>query len=149
MKKLIFTLAALFVSSIGLRAQNGDCVIPMMVLVPEQVDELAPMAQTKLETKIRQMVTQSGLEGGARFSNFAVVAKLSEDSKQVLAGARPLVTLTVELELYVGNNYTGEKFASTSVTLNGAGQNESKAYTAAFGSLNAKNPQLQKFMKDA
>lgn len=148
MKKLILTLAVLFAGGLGLKAQ-GDCIIPMMVLVPEQVDALAPMAQNKLETKMRQMITQNGMEGGAQFSNFCVVANVTEDSKEVLAGSRPLVTVTAELELYVGNNYTGEKFASTSITLNGAGRNESKAYTTAFASINGNNAQLQKFLKDA
>ena len=148
MKKFIISLAILFAGALGLKAQS-ECVIPMMVLIPDQVDSLAPMAQAKLESKMRQMLTKSGMEGGARFSNFCVVANVVEDSKQVIAGARPVVALTLELELFVGNNYTGEKFASTAITLNGAGNNESKAYTAAFGSINASNAQLQRFVKDA
>lgn len=148
MKKTLLTLAVLALSVLGIKAQ-GDCVIPMMVLVPEQVDTLAPMAQTKLESKMRQMVTQNGMEGGAAFSNFCIVANLVEGSKEVTSGLRPLVTITTDLELFVGNNYTGEKFASTGITLNGAGRNESKAYTSAFGSINTGNPQIQKFLKDA
>lgn len=147
MKKKILTLACLCVSLLA-KAQN-DCVIPMMVFVPQQVDSLTPMAQNKLETKMRQMVTMSGMEGGASFSNFCIVANLIEGSKEVTSGLHPLVAVTSDLELYVGNNYTGEKFASTSITLNGAGRNESKAYTSAFGNINTGNPQIQKFMKDA
>ncbi|MBO7067979.1 MAG: hypothetical protein J6W52_04800 [Bacteroidaceae bacterium] len=148
MKKIILTLWALIIGTAGMKAQN-DCIIPMMVLVPQQVDSLAPMAQSKLESRIRQIVTQNGMDGGALFSNFSIVANLVEGSKEVMGGTRPLVTLTSELELYVGNNYTGDKFASTSVVLNGAGRNESKAYSTAFGSINANNAQIQKFLRDA
>ena len=148
MKKSILAMAMFAIAALGIKAQN-DCVIPMMVLVPEQVDTLAPMAQTKLESKMRQIVTMNGMEGGASFSNFCIVANLVEGSKEVTSGLRPLVTITTDLELFVGNNYTGEKFASTVITLNGAGRNESKAYGSAFGGITTGNAQIQKFLKDA
>lgn len=148
MKSKLWTLLIIVFYVFPLKAQN-DCIIPMMVLVPQQVDSLAPMAQSKLETRLRQSVTQNGMDGGAQFANFCIVANLIESSKEVTAGLRPLVTLTSELELYVGNNYTGEKFASMSIVLNGAGRNESKAYTTAFNSIKGNNSQIQKFLKDA
>ena len=43
------------------------------------------------------------MDGGARFSNFCIVAKLVEGEKEVTSGLRPLVTLITELELFVGN----------------------------------------------
>ena len=147
MKRILFLIVVL-ICSVTAKSQD-DCIIPMMVLVPEQVDTLAPMAQNKLESKLRQIVTQNGMDGGAGFANFSIIANLVEDSKEVLSGLRPLVTITTDLELFVGNNYTGEKFASTAITLNGAGRNESKAYTAAFGTINTANQQIQRFLKDA
>ena len=148
MKKLNLAIFALVLSFINLRAQN-ECVIPLMIIVPQQVDSLAPMAQNKLESRIRQIVTQNGMDGGALFSNFCLVANLVEGSKEVTSGMRPLVTLTSELELFVGNNYTGDKFAATSIVLNGAGRNESKAHTAAFSSISTNNHQIRDFLKDA
>lgn len=148
MKKIIISLAMLLAGHVSGFAQS-ECVIPMMVLVPEQAEEIPATAQNTLESKLRQMVTQNGMEGGARFSNFCIVANTTESSKEVLSGTRPLVALTVDLELFVGNNYTGEKFASTSFTINGAGRNEAKAYSAAFAGVGSNNAQIQKFLKDA
>lgn len=148
MKKYVLSLSMLVSATLGINAQS-DCTIPMMVLVPQQVDSLAPMAQMKLESKLRQMVTMNGMEGSAPFSNFSIVAHLIEGSKEVTSGLRPLVTVTTDLEMFVGNNYTGEKFTSTVITLNGAGRNESKAYGAAFGGITTGNAQIQKFLKDA
>ena len=147
MKRTILTLAILCTTL--LTKAQGDCVVPMMVLVPPQVDSLVPMAQTKLESKMRQVVTMNGMEGGAPFSNFCIVANLTEGSKEVTSGLRPLVTITSELELFVGNNYTGEKFASTTITPNGSGRNESKAYTSAFGNISTSNVQILNFLKNA
>ena len=148
MKKMIWMLVWMLAGGLAAKAQS-DCVIPMMVLVPDQVEELAPIAENKLESKLRQVVTKNGMDGGARFSNFCIVANMVEGEKEVTSGVRPLVTLITELELFVGNNYTGEKFASTSISLKGAGRNEAKAYTAALGGIHAGNPQIQKFLTDA
>ncbi|MGN0069093.1 MAG: hypothetical protein ACI350_05135 [Prevotella sp.] len=147
MKKIMLSLLLAFACCV-VKAGN-DCVVPMMVLVPEQVDTLAPMAHEKLVSKLRMLLTENGMEGGARFSDFSVVATLVEGSKEVLSGTRPLVALTVDLDLFVGNNYTGEKFASVSITLNGAGRNESKAYGAAFSSIKNSNAELRGFMAEA
>ena len=148
MKKLLFTLAMFLLCSMRAMAQD-DCTIPMMVLVPQQTDNLTSIAQTKLESKLRQIITQCGMEGGSKFANFCIVANVTEGSKEVIGGLRPLVSLTCELELYVGNNYTGDKFASTSMVLNGAGQNESKAYTSAFSNISTGNKQIQTFLEEA
>lgn len=146
MIKTVFLIIASCLFLHGM-AQN-ECIYPMTVIVPQQVDSLAPMAQNKLESRIRQVVTMNGMEGGKSFSNFCIVANISEGSKEITHGLRPLVTITSDLELFVGNNYTGEKIASTSLTLMGAGRNESKAYTSAFGRVTPANPQLEKFLKD-
>lgn len=148
MKKIILTLAIFLACNSYLFAQS-ECIIPLMVYVPEQAEELPLTAQSTLESKLRQMVTQNGMEGGSRFSNFCLVANTTEGSKEILSGLRPTVALTIDLELYVGNNYTGEKFASTFVTLNGAGRNEAKAYSSAFGSVTSNNVKIQQFLKDA
>jgi len=148
MKKIILSLAILFANFISIIAQT-DCIIPMMVFVPEQAEAIPLTAQNTLESKLRQMVTQNGMEGGAKFSNFCIVANTTESSKEILSGTRPLVTLTIDLELFVGNNYTGEKFASTSVTINGAGRNEAKAYSNALASVGSNNAQIQTFLTDA
>ena len=128
---------------------QDQCELPLMIVVPEQTVELSPMAESQLTSKIRQMVTHNGMGGGARYSNFAIVANLVETSKQVTSGLRPLITVTAGLELYVVNTRSGEKFTSTEVSLSGAGKNEKTAYMAVVSSLRADNTQLSNFMKTA
>ncbi len=149
MKSVYILLISCLVGGLSAKAQE-DCVVPMMVLVaPERVEKVPETVQATLETRMRQMVTKSGMEGGVKFSNFCIVANVIEGSKELMSGTRPLVTLRMELELFVGNNYTGEKFASTSVTLNGAGRNEAKAYQVAIAGVKPDNIQIQNFLKEA
>ena len=144
MKNKILTLLALSISLLA-KAQN-ECVVPMMVLVPEQTEAIGTATQIKLESKMRQIITKSGMEGSAEFSNFCLVANIIEGTKEVTSGLRPLITVMTDLELFVGNTFTGEKFAATTIALKGAGNNEAKAYSAAFNGISAKNENLQKFL---
>ena len=126
-----------------------QCEFPLTIVIPDQTIELSPMAQSQLTGKIRQAVTLNGMAGGARYSNFCIVANLVETSKQVTSGLRPLVTVTTSLELFIANSRTGDKFGSTSVTLSGAGKNDKMAYMASVSSLNPQNTALQSFLKSA
>ena len=85
MKKAILSVAFLASVIFDIKAQDA-CVIPMMVLVPQQVETLAPMAQMKLESRLRQIITMNGMEGSVAFSNFCVVANVIEGSKEVMSG---------------------------------------------------------------
>lgn len=145
MKRLSILFAALTLAVGGIVAKD-ECTIPMMVLVQ---NDAATVAGSTLHTRLRQAVTQNGMEGGAKFSDFSIVANAIYGDKALLQGSRPLVTITIELELFVGNNHTGEKFASTSMTLSGAGRNEAKACAAAFAAISAQNKELQDFLVTA
>ena len=146
MKKIVLTWALLALSTLGILAQ-AQCDLPLMIVVPDQTVDLSPMVKSRLTGKIRQAVTENGMAGGARYSNFCIVANLTETSKQVTSGLRPLITVTTALELFVANTRTGEKFGSTAVNVSGAGQNDKQAYMAAISSLNPSNTALQSFLK--
>ena len=147
-KNLVLGFMWAVVGLLPIRAQE-DCAIPLMVFVPEQSEAIPFTAQSTLETRMRQMITLGGMEGGSDFAYFSLVANTIESSKEVLSGIRPLVTINVELELFVGNNFTGEKFTSTSIMLKGAGRNEAQAYNAAFQSINSQNKDVQQFLSMA
>lgn len=126
-----------------------ECTIPLVVLVAEQPEQLSDNSTQLLESKLRTAVTKNGMEGGVRFANFSLVARVMDGSKEVLKGKRPLVAQTFDIELFVGNNHTGEKFASTTITAGGSGVNEAKAFKAAMAKMDASNKDLQKFLADA
>lgn len=147
MKKFVFSIL-LCIGLLRGYAQT-DCIIPMMVLVPEQNNELSSNAEATLETKMRQLVTLNGMDGGVKFSNFSIVASITENNKDILSGLRPLTTLSLSLELFVGNNFTGEKFASVSVPLSGSGRTEQKAYSTALAQINPANKELVSFLSEA
>lgn len=145
-RKSILTLALCALSWMSLHAQS-ECALPLHIVIPQQTVELAPGVETRLVGKIRQVVTQNGMTGGAQYSDFYIAANLVVVSKEVTSGLRPLITVTTELELNIGNAVTGDNFGSTSITLSGAGQNETTAYQAAVSNIRPINAQLKSFLR--
>ncbi len=143
MKRLISIVALLLHIGIQLKAQE----IPMSVFVLEQSNAVPMNAADKLEAKLGQALALQGVNGGIEYSTFSLVAIPIETSKNVVSGIQPMVTVSLDLTLFIGNNITGDKLATTSVKLRGAGTSEEKAYSVAFNSLNYSDATLQSWIK--
>ena len=148
MKKAIILLLGLTMGLGKMQAQTADCKVPMMLLVANSDKEVPASAQEMIESRLRQALTRNGIEGGAKFSNFTLVANVMSSGKEVVAGTRPVITVNAEGDVFVGNNFTGEKFASFTLPVSGAGNSEAKAYATAFQKVNGRNADLQKFLKE-
>jgi len=149
MKRAITTAVLSLVVMMAMGAKD-DCILPMKVVVP-QLEESSPLsgAYSRLETKVRQAVTQYGVDAGVENAEFCVVALHAETAKNVTSGLRALVSVTANIELYVANTITGEKYATTVLTVSGAGSNDLLAHTTAVGSLKPDNSLIQQFLKNA
>ncbi|MBQ7942058.1 MAG: hypothetical protein IJ328_06600 [Muribaculaceae bacterium] len=147
MKRII--ISTLFLVVIVCRGYSQqECSIPMMVLLSEQEGDMSAKVCSSLESKLRAMVTKNGMEGGAKFSSFSLVVSISENSREIITGMKPMVAVSLDVELFVGNNYTGDKFTSKIITLSGAGKNDERAYTSAFNSLSKDKTDIENFLKE-
>lgn len=149
MRKLFILLLATVWCCLTTTAKDDNCDVSLTVKVAETSDGIPADMHDRLAMMLRKAVTQNGIEGGDKLSNFYLVATTHEVSKEILAGMRPLVALTYEVRLYVTNAMTDEKFASTTINVNGAGSDELRATRAAVSSLNGQNRALQLFLQDA
>ena len=149
MRKLFMLMVAVLCGSYTLAAEEESCTPSLTVKVKETKDGIPADMHERLAAILRQAITLNGIEGGDKVANFDLIASTHEVGKEMLAGQRPLVTVTVELRMYVSSTLTNEKFASTSINLSGAGRNEHAAYRAAISSVNGKNRPIQLFLQDA
>lgn len=149
MKKLFIMLFAIAGSCLSANAKDDNCEVSLTVEVAESPDGIPTAMHERLTAMLRRAVTQNGIEGGDKLSNFNLVATTHETSKEMLAGTRPTVAITYELRLYVSNMMTNEKFASSVIYLNGAGLTEGHAARAAVSSVNGQNRPIQLFLQDA
>lgn len=145
MMKTFIVIALSFFAFHNANAKK-DCTIAMAVQVAEGTP--ADIVKT-LEQKVREAVDRSEMEGSQKVAYFTITAKLQETSKEVMAGNRPIIAVSADLQLTVNNAYTGEGFAATTITISGAGRTENRAYFAALASVKGDNQQMQKFLNEA
>ncbi|NWL04230.1 hypothetical protein DM790_25710 [Flavobacterium collinsii] len=115
--------------------------------VPDQVEHLNDIAKSNLENKLSQIATANGVGGNDPMSRFILTANVAVLSKDITPTAPPMYQYTIELTLYIGDGIEGTKFSSHSVTLKGAGTNETKAYMAALKNLKTNDAQYQVFVE--
>jgi hypothetical protein len=110
--------------------------------VPEQIEGMPAIARDNLKNKLGQIATANGIGGAAKNQRFIITANIAVLTKDITPTAPPMQALTLEVTIYVGDGREGTKFASTSRTVKGVGENENKAYIAALKGINAKDPEF-------
>ncbi|WP_316769891.1 hypothetical protein [Pedobacter frigiditerrae] len=152
MKKLLFFLLALS-PIFGAFAQNSQGKvddfgrITLAAYVPEQIDDMPVSARSILSNKLSQIVTESGLGGSAMNERFIITANVSVMSKNITPTAPAMHALSLDITLYIGDGIDGTKFSSTSVSVKGVGENETKAYISAIKGISANNNAIKSFIE--
>jgi hypothetical protein len=152
MRKLAI-LTTLFALNIVLFAQNKQGKsddagrIALASVVSDQIEGLTPSAQSNLQNKLNQIATKSGMGGSSINNRFIITANVVVLTKDITATAPPMQSYALEVTLYIGDGIEGTLFSSTSVTLKGVGETETKAYASALKNLKVADPQYQSFIE--
>lgn len=123
-----------------------------IALTPVIVEEsgIPANARNLLQSKMRQMVTQSGLGSTSPDQRFVITADADVLYKEVTATTPPMVALSVVTTLYIGDAQTGELFGTYAFEeRKGVGTNETKAYMEALKGVRANDPGALSFIKSA
>ncbi len=151
--KKITLIIGLFLLNFVLFAQNNqgkaaDAVrIALASVISDQIEGLTPSAQSNLQNKLNQIATKNGMGGSSLINRFIITANVVVLTKDITATAPPLQAYTLEVTLYIGDGIEGTLFSSTSVTLKGVGETETKAYMAALKNLKVDDPKYQSFIE--
>jgi len=152
MKHLIICILCLV--GINIFAQNSAgksddmARITLATFVPQQIDKMPDAARSILANKLSQIATQSGMGGAASRERFIITANVNIISKDLTPTAPPLTALVLEVTLYIGDGIDGTKFASTSISVKGVGENETKAYISALKGISPNNTNIQTFVNE-
>jgi hypothetical protein len=149
MKKIYFTIIA-FGLVFGTFAQSTNDVskIALSIVMPENVDGLDVSQQSKLETKIAQIVTSSGLAATGYNNNFVIYPKFAiYDSNVIEGGMQNITVVNVELSLFIKQVDNNILFSTISEPLKGSGSNKRLAITNAISSIKVNNPDFESFIE--
>ena len=117
--------------------------------VPDQLEGLPPAAANMLANKLNQIVSANGISGSGINSRFIITPDIDVATKDMLGTAPPMIALTLNVNLYIGDGYDGKKFSTQTVTVKGVGTNETKAYMDALKNIKPNDAGMQSFVSGA
>lgn len=149
MKKIFFTLT-LFVVTITLFAQTTNDIgkIALSVVMPENVDGLDNSQISKLQSKISQIVTVSGLGLFGYNNNFVLYPKFSiYESNNVEGGMQSITVINADLSLFIKQVDNNMIFSSINKPLKGSGSTKELAITNAISKIAINDADFKTFIE--
>ena len=148
MKNIYFIIiASLF--SLVTKAQTSNEIgkISLSVVMPESMENLDDSQLSKLDTKISQIVTVSGLSDSGYNNNFVIYPKFAVNETNVVEGGMQNITIvSVELSLFVKQVDNNILFSTISKIIKGSGSSKELAITNAITKITTNDADYKSFI---
>jgi hypothetical protein len=138
-----------FVVTLLIICSSSHAQTPITVVVDDGQESLNEVAIRTLQNKANILLTANGLKTDIDFAQFVLQIQPVVTNKEVLTGMRPVVTMSMDMNISLLNRFTGQSIAGETFRLNGSGANENKAIIQASSSLNNNNTLLASFISNA
>ncbi|WP_264520945.1 hypothetical protein [Flavobacterium sp. N1994] len=148
MKYIYFILiATLFSFTSKAQLTNEIGKISLSVVMPEVMENLDDSQLAKLDTKISQIVTLSGLSDSGYDNNFVIYPKLAVNETNVVEGGMQNITVVnVELSLFIKQVDSNILFSSVSKKISGSASSKELAITNAITKIAVNDPDYKIFI---
>jgi len=146
-KYLIIVLICL--AGISVAAQQNSTVndIALSIWIPDNIDGLTVAAKQNLHNKLAQIASKNGIYAAPIASPCVLTANVIVLDKHITPDIPAKYFYELEITFYIGNAIEGKSFASYSVKVKGAGNNDTKAYMNALQNIKTDNPAYQSFLE--
>lgn len=148
-KYLIIAIVAL--GCMSLQAQQKaapDNTLALRVLVEEPIEPAPAASKQLLENKLNTLLTQNGVASMNYLGQFFITVKALPLNKDIIAGPPTKISETMEVAFYIADYYNQTIFSTTSATVKGIGETESKCYMNALKQLKLNTPQMKQFVEE-
>ena len=147
MKNIYFIIVVFFSLTASAQINNDIGKISLSVVMPKQIDNLDDSQLSKLDTKISQIVTASGLSDSGYDNNFVIYPKFALNEANVVEGGMQNITVvTVELSLFVKQVDNNILFSTISKTIKGSGSTKDLAITNAITKIITNDSDYKNFI---
>ena len=150
MKKYIIIIIILLAFANAVAQSSTDVgKIALSVVMPDNVDGLDASQLSKMETKIIQIVSATGLATSGYNNNFAIYPKFAiYETNTVEGGMQNIIVTTCELSLFIKQVDNNIMFSTVSKTLKGSGTNKEMAITNAISKISINDQQFKVFIEN-
>lgn len=125
-----------------------ESTLALRVLVEEPIEPAPPASKELIETKLTTLLTQNGIASMDYLGQFFITARALPLTKDVMAGPPTKISETMEINFYIADAYNQVVFASTSATIKGLGETESKCYMNALKQIKLNTPKMKQFVEE-
>ena len=149
MKRIYFTLIVFVVTFASFAQTTNDIgKIALSVVMPENVDGLDNSQISKLQTKISQIVTVSGLGASGYNNNFVIYPKFAiYESNIVEGGMQNITVITADLSLFIKQVDNNIIFSTINKPIKGSGSTEELAIANAISKIATNDPDFKTFIE--
>ncbi len=149
MRKLL--IFCLFFGSKGFaQTDSRDNSIAISVVIPEKLEGLSTTQISKLETKLRSIISNYGIGGSGYSTNFVVYPKFEiYDNSTVEGGIQKLTLVNVEFSLFIKQIDKNLIFGSCNIVLQGSGKDLEVALNNAIQQIPVKDPKFSEFISSS
>lgn len=148
MKKIIFTFITL--TSLFSNAQELSSIgkIALSVVIPENVEGMDYSNNSKLEVKITQIVSKSGLAANGYSTNFIIYPKLAiYDTKVIESGMQDILVINCDLTLIIKQIDNNLVYSTISIPIKGNGKDKQIALSNAISKINPNSKDFVTFIE--
>ncbi|HAN37487.1 MAG TPA: hypothetical protein DCQ29_01175 [Chitinophagaceae bacterium] len=148
--KKIFLVITICVVCQFVKAQSISEIgkISLSVIMPENVDGLEASQLSKLETKIMQIVTNSGIGVSGNNNSFVIYPQFAiYENNVVEGGMQNIIVIKSELSLFIKQVENNVLFSSISKTISGSGSSKLTAITNAISKIDINDNDFKTFVE--
>lgn len=122
--------------------------IALSIVVPETDKELNDTQLKNLQTKVTQIVTNSGLAANSYDNQFVIYPVLTLNETNVVEGGMENITVvSAEFSLYIKQPSTGIIFSSVIKDIKGSGKNQQAAVSNLISKVNSRDTSFKSFIE--
>lgn len=114
--------------------------------LPENMEGLTANNIKLLENRLSSIISQNGMMS-AEGSRFILTMNWNVLEKEVIGSGPTVIMYKLEVGFFLGDGMTGTKYASTTISLKGAGNDEAKAVLNALKGINAYKADIGRLVK--
>ena len=122
--------------------------LPISVCALDNQEQFPEGAKAMIENKLTQLLTRNGIAGIDYLGQFVLTVTTTPLDKDVIPGPPAKISEKMEMNLYIVDAYAKTIFSSTSLTVRGLGETETKCYLNAISRMPVQSPQMSKFIDE-
>ena len=146
MKKIFSIFVAALMSATMMAAETQ--YLPISVYAADDQESFPSGAKAMIENKLTQLLTKNGIAGLDYMGQFILTVTTTPLDKDVIPGPPSKIAEKMEMNLYIVDAYAKTIFSSTSFTVRGLGETETKCYLNAISHMPMQSPTIAKFIEE-